>query len=170
MKALVIYESMWGNTELVARAIGEGLAESGEVQVAEVDDPAARVHADTSLLVIGGPTHAFSMSRPSTREDASKQGATQGGQQTGIREWLEALLLEPSVTVATFDTKVEHARRLPGSAGKSAARVARRRGFRLISRSVSFYVRDSSGPLLKGELERAKTWGRELAAALVSSA
>ena len=44
MKALVVYESMFGNTEQIARAVADGLAESIEVQLAEVSQaPLSRI-------------------------------------------------------------------------------------------------------------------------------
>ncbi|BBH69955.1 hypothetical protein ACTI_66400 [Actinoplanes sp. OR16] len=72
MKALVVYESMFGNTEAVARALAEGLGESLDVIVADVQDRPAVGDAD--VLVAGAPTHAFSLSRPSTRADAAGKG------------------------------------------------------------------------------------------------
>jgi Flavodoxin len=66
MKALVVYESMFGNTEQIARAVAEGLGESVGVQVVEVADAAAEPDPDVALIVAGGPTHAFSMARSST--------------------------------------------------------------------------------------------------------
>ena len=59
MKALVVYESMFGNSEQVARAIGAGLAENMEVDVTAVATAPATVPPDVSLVVIGGPTHAL---------------------------------------------------------------------------------------------------------------
>jgi len=63
MKALVVYESMFGNTEQIARAIAVGLGESVDVQVAEVTDAPTKPDHEIALIVAGGPTHAFSMSR-----------------------------------------------------------------------------------------------------------
>jgi hypothetical protein len=115
--------------------------------------------------VAGGPTHAFSMSRPSTRADAVKQGAAAERAKEGLREWLAAQPTGPhAAVVATFDTRVDKVRRLPGSAARRASRVARSRGFRTVGTN-SFYVVDTSGPLVDGELQRARGWGRQLAAA-----
>jgi len=166
MKALVVYESMFGNSEQVARAIGAGLAENLEVEVTAVATAPTAVPPDVSLVVIGGPTHAFSMSRRSTREDAVKQGAT-ATPAVGLRDWLEALPDRPGTArVTTFDTRASKARHLPGSAAKSAARSARHHGFAHVDRGESFYVDDVAGPLLDGEIDRATAWGRELAGAL----
>jgi len=166
MKALVVYESMFGNTEEIAQAVGVGLAQDMEVEVQAVGKAPRTVPPDVELLVIGGPTHAFSMSRRSTREEAVKQGAG-ATPSIGVREWLEALPHRSgTATVTTFDTRVEGARHLPGSAAKSAARSARRHGFTHVERGESFYVQGTPGPLVDGETERARDWGRQVANAV----
>ena len=164
MRALVVYESMFGNTELVASAIATGLGRHMEVATADVAEaPAPDGHVD--LIVVGGPTHAFSMTRASTREEARRQGAKQGSETTGIREWLEQLHDgRHTELVATFDTRVERVRRLPGSAARKAAHVAHRSGYEGAAKPVSFYVVDTPGPLVDGELERAEAWGDQLGA------
>lgn len=163
MQALVVYESMFGNTEQIARAIGAGLADTMTVGVLSVADAPEALPPGVDLLVIGGPTHAFSMTRQSTRDDAVRQGAT-AACDIGLREWLEGLPVRAgTATVATFDTRVGSVRHLPGSAAKSAARGARRSGFSHVQRGESFYVEGTAGPLLEGEAERAEAWGREVA-------
>lgn len=166
MKALVVYESMFGNTEEIANAIGAGLAEQMEVDVQAVALAPRTLPSDVELLVIGGPTHAFSMSRQSTREEAVKQGA-HSTPSIGLREWLQALPHHAgTATVTTFDTRVDSVRHLPGSAAKSAARRVRWHGFLHVERGESFYVRGTEGPLVDGETERARDWGRQLARAV----
>ena len=165
--AFVVYESMFGNTERIAKAIGEGLGSTVEVELVRVDQAPKVLPADLELLVVGGPTHAFSMSRSSTRDSASAQGTIVMPSQIGIREWLDQLRHEKGApVVATFDTRVTKVRRLPGSAGKAAAKVLRRNGFKLLAKSASFFVEDSLGPLSDGELDRARAWGESLAAQL----
>lgn len=166
MKALVVYESMWGNTGKVAEAVAEGLRGHLEVEVVDAAHAPAPLLALVDLLVVGGPTHAFSMSRGSTREDAVRQGAT-GTAGDGIREWIDKLHSGPhSEMVATFDTRVGKVRHLPGSAAKAAAKALRRLGYASAAKPESFYVEDSAGPLQAGELERAKAWGEQLALTL----
>lgn len=166
MKVLVVYESMFGNTEQVARAIARGLGRSAEVEIVEVSEAPAKPDLDVDLVVAGGPTHAFSMSRVSTRGDAIDRGATEGERGFGLREWIDGL---PdgryAEEIATFDTRVRTMRHLPGSAAKGAARAAHRHGYQSAAPAESFYVEDVEGPLLDGELERAEAWGRQLAAA-----
>jgi hypothetical protein len=66
--------------------------------------------------------------------------------------------------VATFDTRVGKVRHLPGSAAKSAAKALRKIGYTAVVPPESFWVADVAGPLLDGELDRARAWGEELAA------
>jgi len=171
MKALVMYESMFGNSERVARAVAAGLEEHGEVVVRDVSSsPAGEIPDDVDLLVAGGPTHAFSMSRPNTREDAIRQGAGQGIASLGLREWLDGLPSDlRQLACATFDTRVSRARHLPGSAARSAGRALRRRHGRLVLGPESFYVDDVAGPLGSDELTRAREWGGTVAVTLLEA-
>lgn len=170
VRALIVYESMFGNTEQIAQAIGDGLRSTAEVQLSRVDQAPAALPVDIDLLVVGGPTHAFSMSRPSTRQSASGQGRLVMPIEVGIREWLGRLRHEQGApVVATFDTRVSKARRLPGSAAKAAGKALRGRRFELLAEPVSFWVGDSAGPLDDGELARARAWGNDLANQLVAA-
>ena len=167
MKALVVYESMFGNTKQVARAIARGLEKSAEVELVEVSDAPPNPDVDVDLIVAGGPTHAFSMSRASTRGNAIDRGATEGEQGIGLREWIEALPKgRHADKIATFDTRVRTMRHLPGSAAKGAAKAARHHRYESAAPAESFYVDDIEGPLLGGELDRAEAWGEQLGASM----
>src|SRR5690606_4593365 len=132
MRALVVYESMFGNTRQVAMAVADGMADGADVTVTDVADAPDRVPDDVELVGVGGPTHAFSMSRAPTRQDAVRQGGAMADAATGIREWLHAL---PAPTrpcsFAAFDTRVDMPL-LPGAASRAASRVARKLGFSMI--------------------------------------
>ena len=135
MRALVVYESMYGNTRDVADAVAGGLVDAGyEVRASEVSAAPTTASDLTTfaLVVAGGPTHAFSMSRASTREDAATKGhgplVSTG---IGLREWIGSLETTPGVAVATFDTRVRHPR-VPGSAARSARKHLRQQGFRAV--------------------------------------
>jgi hypothetical protein len=169
MRALVVFESMFGDTQLVAKAIAGGLSSRLSADVAEVGAAPNAVGAEIDLLVVGGPTHAFGMSRPKTRHDAIRQ-AEHDVVSTGIgmREWLDALQHESgSGAAAAFDTRINKPR-VPGSAARGAEKRLRRLGFHIAAPAHSFYVAGSSGPLVEGELERAHRWGRELGAAVTT--
>ena len=168
MKVLIVYESMFGNTEKVARAVADGLAEHAEVLVTEVSRAPAVPEEDVALLVVGAPTHAFSMPRASTRADAQRQGAVAVHSDEGVREWIDRMPFSAHRPwVATFDTRVTKVRRLPGSAARKAMRNLLGLGYRSDSTPESFYVEDTPGPLAEGELERAHAWGKRLASTLL---
>ncbi|HEX9763504.1 MAG TPA: hypothetical protein VGA97_10435 [Acidimicrobiia bacterium] len=159
----MVYESLFGNTARIAQAVADGMKKHLDVELHSVAEGLRPERAD--LLVMGGPTHAFSMSRATTREDAVNQGA-KADPTIGLREWLDDLPEGNDTPFAAFDTRVDMVRRLPGSAAKAAAKVARKRGYRPITRPESFYVLDVSGPLLDGEVRRAQVWGTQLAESL----
>jgi len=163
MRALVVFESMFGNTETIARAIADGLSSAMPVDVVDV---ATRPHmeADVDLLVVGAPTHAFGMTRPNTRADAVRQGGMSATAEIGIREWLDELTPTgpAAATAAAFDTRIKK-RFIPGSAARGAAGLLRGHGFRLVAPPESFRVTGTPGPLTDGEEDRARDWGRALA-------
>lgn len=174
MRALVVYESMYGNTRMVAEAIAEGLVETYEVAVVRIGDVRPDLLDGIDLLVVGGPTHAWSMSRPNTRRGAaqaaqkpdSRLRLEPGAEGTGLREWLTSLArLEPhsSPAAAVFDTRMPGPAILTGRASKPIARRLRGVGYRLIAAPESFRV-SRSNELLPGEPARAQAWGTRLAA------
>ena len=161
MRALVVYESLWGNTEKVARAIGTGLGADYELEI--LDSDAAPPSADGfDLLVVGGPTHAFSMTRPNTRADAVKSHGAPHEPARGIREWLNQLEKDGTgIPSAAFDTRVDKPR-LPGSAAKAAKHELHSLGFATEIKQRSFHVHNYAGPLVDGELDRAFEWAGEI--------
>jgi hypothetical protein len=169
MHALVVYESMFGNTQAVAQAVAEGLGDRVTVTTVEVGAAPAALPDDVELLVVGGPTHAFGMSRPGTRRSAADQAERPlVSTRIGLREWLDALRpAAGDVAAATFDTRINKPR-LPGSAARAAQKRLRRLGFALAAPAQSFRVADTAGPLLPGEADRALRWGKRLAATVVS--
>lgn len=110
------------------------------------------------LLVVGAPTHAFGLPREGTREDAQRRGGELIS--SGVREWLDACD-SISLMATAFDTHVRHPD-LPGHAGKKIAKKLKRLGARLAADPESFYVDGYEGPLLPGDLDRAREWGGRL--------
>lgn len=164
MHALVVFESMYGNTQAIAEAVAAGLSSRLAVDTVEVGSAPTEIGADVDLLVVGGPTHAFGMSRTGTRHDAAQHGDRPLiSTSTGVREWLDAL--RPTTReagAATFDTRIAKPR-LPGSAARAAQKRLRRLGLHIVSPAKSFYVVDTVGPLAAGEVGRAHAWGEQLA-------
>jgi len=169
-RVLVAFESMFGDTETVARAVAEGLAEAlGSGGTVDLRRAGPGVEVDgIDLLVAGGPTHAFSMTRAATRKAAGEQGAPADlAMGPGLREWIETLDVPAGAGpgFATFDTRIKK-RGVPGSAAKAAEKRLRHRGLRVVTPATSFWVADTPGPLLDGERERARAWGAALAGRL----
>ncbi|MFC5286742.1 flavodoxin [Actinokineospora guangxiensis] len=163
-RTFVVYESMFGNTRDIAAAVAEGAAEAGPVTFVEVGEAPDRLPDDVGLLFVGGPTHAFGMSRPATRDSARQQaGGPLVSERRGVREWLAGLDGRSKVTAHCFDTRVR-VRGLPGSAARGMRRVLRRAGV-TTGTAESFWVAGTPGPLVRGEVERARGWARGLAAA-----
>jgi flavorubredoxin len=173
MKALVVYESMFGNTQKVAQAIAEGLSTGMQVDVQEVGVAPDRIGDQIGLLVVGAPTHAFGLSRESTRRQAAEQAdGSLISRGRGVREWIGGMKKpNKKLAVATFDTRMAMPSwlKIAPTAGPSIEKRLRKLGLKAAKPSESFVVGDTTGPLETGELERARGWGR-LLASQVSSA
>lgn len=166
MSALVVFESMFGNTKEIACAIAEGIG--GHARVTSIEFLTEDALNDVELLVVGGPTHAHGMSRPQTRDDAHRQGAPTA--ETGVRERLPALGQQVMRGAAAFDTRIDKPRLITGAASKGIERSLRHLGYHIVAPAESFLVDGTKGPLLPGELERARAWGKRLRALMPSAA
>jgi hypothetical protein len=163
MRALVVYESWFGNTRQVAERIASALAAEAEVEVVSVDDPTPSFQ-HVELLVLGAPTHVHGLSGDRSRRGAIEQRGEEGESGIGARGWIDGLPLAGATPVAVFDTRARKPAWLVGSAAHGMAVRLRKRGYRLAVEPESFFVRGTPGPLEEGELERAGEWGRKLAA------
>ncbi len=169
MRAVVVYESMYGNTHKVADAIGAGLETAFDVSVVPVSEVSPEVLAGADLVVVGGPTHAHGMSRASTRK-AAVEAANKpvGGLKVepdamgaGLREWFDSLG-HYDAEAAAFDTRLRAPAALTGRASKGVARQLRAHGFHLVAEPESFLV-TKQDRLAPEETTRAREWGTKLA-------
>ena len=172
--ALVVFESMFGNTARAARAVAQGLEKAGmDVEVVDVRSAPVVLPPDLDLLVVGAPTHAFGLSRPATRTDAVRQGASPGPRRhrsTRVARRACEVAPESSTLVAAFDTHASRVRWLPQAASASILRLARRRGLEPVGRHLGLVVNDVKGPLADGERERATEFGEHIAATCMAAA
>ncbi len=169
MRALVIYESMFGNTKRVADAVADGIAPQFVVETVEVSHAPIEIADDIDLLVIGGPTHVHGMTTVKSRASAVERTPVPlVSRGIGIREWLEQA--RPAVRhlpAAAFDTRIKAPVFLTGSAASGFAKRLRAAGFRLAAPARSFLVAREGALddlLVEGELEAARAWGATLAA------
>jgi len=142
MKAVVLFESLYGNTEAVARSIAEGLDPIEEVALARFGGVPERAAEDTDLVVLGGPTHGWGMTKPASRKRPNADGYA-----LGAREWLEGSPLGAGKMAAAFDNRFGKPRWLTGSAALRIARRLEQGGYRLIAPPESFFVLHTEGPL-----------------------
>lgn len=170
MQALVIYESMFGNTHAIAEAIAGGLRQTHSVTVHPIGDVESHVVDEADLVVVGGPTHAHGMSLPASRDAAAEVAEDPekhldldaGPNEPGVRGWLLSLD-RAAFDAAAFDTRLDAAPILTGRASKGIAKRLEKHGARLVADPESFLV-DTDNVLRPGEIERAHEWGARLGA------
>ena len=159
MKAMVVYDSVFGNTEKIAQAIGRALGSPEDVEIVQVGNVKSEQLAGLTLLIVGSPTRQF-----------SPTGATTSFLKNIPRNGLKG------VKVTAFDTRftvsaVEKVRILAffvkifGYAAEPSADRLEKKGAELAVPPEGFYVSDTEGPLLEGELERAADWAKQIIAA-----
>lgn len=160
MKAVVVYESLWGNTAAIAGAIADGLGQGA--QALSTANALPEMVADADLVVAGGPVFAFHLStdhaRGSIRAHPDPDAPEPDLSHPCVRAWLEALPVG-SGQCAAFDTRVR------GPFGKGAPTVAeglQTKGYELLAPPEGFIVTGKFGPLRDGELDRARHWGEHL--------
>jgi len=151
MKALVVYDSFFGNTEKISGIIAKKL----NCEAVRADRICYRETAEPDLLIVGSPTRAFNYT-------------------ANIKNFLTSL---PSGCMkgrfaAVFDTRsnIEQINskflnfmvRLFGYAAEKMERQVCRAGADLAACTNWFYVEDKEGPLKKGEIEKAEKWADEI--------
>ncbi|CUS03368.2 putative flavodoxin [Candidatus Promineifilum breve] len=158
MKAIVIYDSQFGNTEKVAQAIHTALAARGESSLIRAADVTDAALAGCDLIVVGSPTQRFQATEP-------------------VAHFLERRAL-PQTRAAAFDTRLDMAEvdsrvlrlavKVAGDNAWAATRIAdqlAKAGATLAAEPEGFIVEGTEGPLRAGELERAAEWAGQLVAA-----
>lgn len=139
MKSIVIYDSNFGNTKLVAEAIAKALS----AKTAFVDDMSFSKIEDYDLVVVGSPIIGW---KPSEKMGIFLANINDG-QLSNVR-------------VATFDTRVKLF--IHGDAMAKIAKLLEEAGGKIVVESMPFYVKGQNGPLLEGEIDKAKSWAKEI--------
>jgi flavodoxin len=160
MKALVVYDTAFGNTEKIAQAIGQGLGPADEVRVIRASEATPQQLAGLDLLAVGSATQRFRpLPAASTFLKSIPDGALNG------------------IKVAAFDTRateedVQKIRILAffvkifGYAAEPIGKRLQKKGGEQIIAPAGFYVGGTEGPLIEGELQRAQEWGSQIRARL----
>jgi flavodoxin-like protein len=176
MRAVVIYESIYGNTHAIADAIGRGLGPEFDVAVVPVAEASTKLLADADLVVAGGPTHDHGMSAARTRQAAAQAARRDGSGLSlephaggaGLRDWFIVAGRLHGWGVA-FDTLADDPAMFTKRASKTIAKLLEHHGLTEITHARSFLV-GKDNHLLPGEEDRAEKLGRELAAGLPPAA
>ncbi|WP_137843231.1 flavodoxin domain-containing protein [Microbacterium sp. 2FI] len=168
MNALVVYESMFGNTRTIAEAIADGLRSAGvDVTVSLAYDAPADL-SDYALVVVGAPTHAHGLPRTTSRNEAVAWAADPAknlllepmAQATGVREWLARMMLVGDPHFAVFSTRADIPWIFSGDACKAIAKGLRKRLAQVDSHSDFLVGLDNR--LVEGEETRAREWANGL--------
>lgn len=152
MKALVVYDSFFGNTEKIAHAVAKALG-APALRAGEINPEQLK---GVELIVVGSPTRAFSPT-------------------AAVKSFLKALPAKSlrGVKCAAFDTRVNIAEvNVPilkfmagifGYAAPAMAKLLMKKGASSCAQPEGFFVKASEGPLKEGEIERAADWAVKLA-------
>jgi hypothetical protein len=169
MKAIVVYESLWGNTAAVAQAVAEGLGAGA--RALSTAEASADTLVGVDLIVAGAPVHSLSLPTEASREMARTGGVGPGTappdlSHPAMRSWLAGLAYGRGRSAA-FETRVE------AWYGRGAAplilRGLERAGYRRLTGARGFFVTGhrivptANGVLRRGEVDRAREWGAQLA-------
>ena len=166
MEALVVYESLFGNTANIAETIAGSLRSHGlEARLGPVTEMTPTAADNVDLLVVGGPTHAHGLSRASTRKaggDDEKNQFPEPTVEPGLREWLDDVPAATGRLAAAFDTRFNKSTIITGSAAKGIAKRLEHLGFRLAVAPESFFV-TKENMLVEGQIDHAGSWAAGLA-------
>ena len=152
MKTLIVYFSKFGNTRKLAEAMAETLSPAGEARIVSIDRLAASDFDAANLVVMGSPTHAFTLPE-------------------AIRSVLNAqpLSILTGKSVAAFDTTVKlWPLRYLRASPKLLAHLIRLGGTP-IAKPQTFFVQTKNPQktgeidlLGNGEIDRARQWANTI--------
>ena len=165
MDAIVVYESHWGNTAAIARAIAEGIGPG--VPALDTDAATTDVTARADLIVAGSPVIAFRL--PAASMIKQLAGDVEAPTPADLshpllRNWLDDLEAGEG-WCAAFETRIWWSPR--GATGSIESKL-RRVGYRKLAKAERFIVSGAYGPLRDGEIEKAREWGAALALGLAA--
>ena len=158
MKAIVVYESHWGNTASIAEAIAAGLGD--DARALNTDEATPDVVAGIDLLVVGAPVMGFRLPTDEMRNqiagDPGKGPTPPDVSHPSMRDWLEAMP-DGHACAAVFETRIWWS---PGGATGAIGKGLLHHGYYQVADPERFVVKGTYGPLRDGEVERATKWAR----------
>ncbi len=167
MRVVIVYESLYGNTHLVAEKVAEGVRPGAEAVVLPVGEATPEVLKGADFLVVGSPTHMHGLSTSKSRQvaeaDAEKRNLTldPDAESEGLRTWFHTLEQGDGRRSAAFDTRLDGPAGFTGRASRGIARRLRHSGYVLAVDPESFLV-DKENHLVSGEADRAREWASRI--------
>ena len=157
-----MYESLWGNTAAIARAIAEGIGP--DAVALATDEATGSTIQGSDLIVAGAPLLGFNLPTEEIRTSIANDRSAPAPDlaHPSMRSWLESV---PAGTgrCCGFETRIWWS---PGSAAKKISEGLRKKGYSAGGKDEKFIVTGRYGPLKDGEIERARQWGAQLAKSL----
>ena len=150
MKALIVYDSAYGNTEKIAKAIGGAI--TGEVKVLRVGEVNSSEMESIDLLIVGSPTQGFRPTKSVQTFIESIPGGTLKGIDTGA--------FDTRIHASDVGTGLRLIMKMGGYAAPRISGKLKKKGGNVIVLPEGFFVKDKEGPLKEGELERAVSWAK----------
>lgn len=151
MNIIILFDSYFGNTEKIARAMGESFNKNVNVKVYRISEITWQEILDTDILFVGSPTRGFQPSETTKNFLKSIPAKSLKG-----------------VKVAAFDTRLSLSEiksrsvrfivKTGGYAAKHIAKALAKKGGEFIITPEGFFVSTEKGPLIKGEIQRAANW------------
>ena len=151
MKGLVVFDTSYGNTRVIAEAISQTLKESSiEVDASYLKDVKILEARDFDFLVLGSPTKFGTMS-------------------LAFKGFLGKIKSQDwaNKPFAAFDTEnPQNIQRKDGSAAEKIAEKLKEKQMRQLLPVFKAVVTGAKGPLQVSEIERARGYARRLAVEL----
>ncbi len=176
MKTVIIFESVYGATESVARELVAVARQHGDAEMIRVEDADAGSLDGADLVLVGGPTHLHGLSTRASRQsglggptpdDGGHRGPGADLPGPGLRDWFRAVGRVEGTAAAAFDTRSEGPEIVTGRASMGIARRLHHFGFTEVAAPRSFLVtRDNQ--LVEGEAARARHWAESVFESLLA--
>jgi flavodoxin len=158
MKTIIVYDSVFGNTEKIAKTMAQSIENQCEIKITHINQLQLKDLQDINLLIIGSPTRGFEPTKP-------------------IAEALRKIKVKdyPFLMVAVFDTRIDVVKinniilnifvKFCGYAVDTMEKIVRNNSLRLVGEGKGFFVEESEGPLRVDETNKAAQWVRDIVAA-----
>lgn len=155
MKILIVYDTVFNNTKMVAESIGSELSISNNVEVVKADNVEANNLKDIDVLFVGSPTRMF---QP-TKNVRNFINHLSGSDLNGVK-------------IAVFDTRMvidestpkilRYLEKKKGYANDTMLTLFEKKGGNVSPNAGEFYVLDTEGPLKEGEVDRIRLWSNAI--------